>query len=333
MTDMKYASIPGLNKPVARILVGSAGKDFMQPDTAAPILDAAMALGFTTIDTARVYSGSERAIGSWMEARGNREQVVILSKCAHPNVLGMKRVNEAAIRKDFRASCEALHTDSIDIYLLHRDDPGVPVGEVVEIFNAMHAEGKIGVFGASNWTHQRLEMAGEYAYSHGLIPFAVSSPNFGLAEQVHDPWGGGCVAISGPKNAEARQWYHQQNMPIVAYSSLGRGLFSGKLKSTQMDEAKRFLDAAARKGYLCPQNFERLRRCEELARKYGCTVPQIAMAWIFRQKLNTFAVVSTSNPARFSQYLEALNLELSEEEARYLNLETTPPVFIPMRGQ
>ena len=52
----------------------------------------------------------------------------------------------------------------------------------------MYQEGKIAVFGGSNWTHQRIEAANEYAYKHNLMPLSVSSPNFGLAEQVSDPW-------------------------------------------------------------------------------------------------------------------------------------------------
>ncbi len=72
----------------------------------------------------------------------------------------------------------------IDIYLLCRDDPDVDVAVPVEVMNALHAEGKIGAFGGSNWTHQRIEEANEYAYRRGLIHVTVSSPNFGLADQV-----------------------------------------------------------------------------------------------------------------------------------------------------
>ena len=72
----------------------------------------------------------------------------------------------------------------INIYLLCRDDPDVDVAVPVEVMNALHAEGKIGAFGGSNWTHQRIEEANEYAYRRGLIHVTVSSPNFGLADQV-----------------------------------------------------------------------------------------------------------------------------------------------------
>jgi aryl-alcohol dehydrogenase-like predicted oxidoreductase len=81
------------------------------------------------------------------------------------------------------------------------------------------------------------------------------------------------------------------------------------------------MDMYARKGYAYQDNFERLRRCEELAKKKGCTVPQIAMAWIFTQQMNMFAVVSTSKASRMQDNIAAMTLELTETEAKYLNLE------------
>lgn len=318
--SMEYVEIPYVNKNVSRIIFGTAMPPFMTGEGGFELLDAVYAMGVSTLDLARMYMQAEASVGKWLQARGLRENVVLLSKCGHPDASGKKRVNETEMRKDFKQSSEDLMTDYIDIYLLHRDDPEVDAGVPVEIFNAMHEEGKIGAFGGSNWTHDRIEQANEYAYKHNLIPFTVSSPNFGLADQVNDPWGGGCVTISGPANEKARAWYKEKQMPVIAYSSLGHGLFSGRVKSSDSENAGKILDEPAMKGYACPDNFERLRRCEELAGKKGMTVPQIAMAWIFRQNLNTFAVVSTSKPERMQANIDALHIELSEEEIRYLDL-------------
>ena len=322
MSGMQYAELPYVDKKVSRILFGTAMQPFMTGGNGNDLLDAVYETGVNTFDTARGYMGAEISLGRWIEERGNRDNIVILSKCGHPSMFGKKRINEKEIRKDFARSSKYLHTDYIDIYLLHRDDPDVAAGEVVEILNAMHTEGKIGAFGGSNWTHQRIAEANEYAYKHNLIPFTVSSPNYGLADQVRDPWGGGCVTISGPANEEARTWYRDNQMPVIAYSSLGRGLFSGRVKSSEADKAGKVMDAVAMKGYGCPENFERLRRCEILAVEKGCTVSQIAMSWIFRQKLNTFAVVSTSKASRMQENIDALYIELTPEESRYLDLKS-----------
>ena len=318
---MQYGEIPYVDKPVSRLFYGTASMPFVASGgDGGELLDAMLALGVNAIDTARVYGMSEASIGQWMASRHCREQVVLLTKGGHPDPEGRRRISEADIRGDIETSCEMLQTDYIDVYLLHRDDPEVPVGTVVELLNALHEEGRIGAFGGSNWTVERIAEANAYAAEHGLIPFSVSSPNFGLAEQVADPWGGGCVTVSGPSNAATRAWYAARRMPVIAYSSLGRGFFSGRVFSGDAARVGELLDPPAVKGYACPDNFERLRRCEELSARKGVTVPQLAMRWIFAQELNTFAVVSTSSPARMQQNIDALQIPLTAQEADYLDL-------------
>lgn len=318
--QMNYTKIPYVEHEISKIIYGTAIPQIMMGGNANQLLDEIYATGVNTFDTARGYLAAEILLGKWIEEKNMRDKIVILSKCGHPSMFGKKRVNECEIRKDFMRSSRYLHTDFIDIYLLHRDDTDIAVGEIIEILNAMHAEGKIGAFGGSNWTYQRIAAANEYAYKHNLIPFTVSSPNYCLADQVNDPWGGGCVTISGPRNKDSREWYRKNQMPVIAYSSLGRGLFSGKVKSNEIEKVGEIMDEVALKGYGCQENYERLRRCEIMANKKNCSVAQIAMAWIFNQKINTVAVVSTSSAQRMQQNIDAMCIELSEDECLYLDL-------------
>ena len=110
-------------------------------------------------------------------------------------------------------------------------------------------------------------------------------------------------------------------MPVIAYASLGRGFFSGRMKSEYADHASDYLDSFAMTGYACSDNFERLRRCEIIAEKHGVTVAQIAMNWIFSHPLNIFAIASMSKADRMKANREALLLQLSDEEIAYLALE------------
>ena len=320
---MKYANISHVDKPVSRIIYGTAIHPFNNSgEGILELLDAMLDRGVTTLDTARVYGDSEESLGKWLHARNNRNEVVLLSKCGHHDTETFrKRVNRKEMFEDLETSLRLLQTDYIDIYILHRDDPDVPVGEIVEIFNDMHKQGKIGAFGGSNWTWQRIQEANDYAAAHGLIPFEVSSPNFSLARQVVDPYGGGCISISGADAEEAQSWYRENQMAVVSYSSLAHGFLSGRLDGKDETSGSRILDEFGLKGFDYPENYERLRRCEELAAQKGVTVPQIAVAWLYHQGINEFAVISTGNPGRMQSNIDALDIEITKEENDYLNLK------------
>ena len=311
-------TISKLNKPVSRIFFGTAMMPMLLGGNADTLLDGAVEAGITAFDCARGYGMAEKSLGGWVKRRGNREQIVILSKCGNMNLLGKVHVDRKVINKELEKSLKTLGTEYIDIYLLHRDDPKTPVSEYIETLNEAKQQGKIRLFGASNWTDARIREANRYAESHGLEGFSVASPNYGLAIQVSDPWGGGCVTITGRDNEQARRWYVENQMPIVAYSSLGRGFFSGKFKAYDFVGAKKTLDKNAQKGYLCDENMRRLKKAEELAAKYHSTVAQIAMRYVFSSDMNVYAVVSSKNPARLKENLRAASNPLSAEDVRYL---------------
>jgi aryl-alcohol dehydrogenase-like predicted oxidoreductase len=194
--------------------------------------------------------------------------------------------------------------------------------------NVHHDAGRIHAFGGSNWRHERIEEANEYAARHNLTPFTASSPNFGLAEQVENPWGPGCVSLSGPAQAEARAWYLANRMPVLAYSSLARGFFSGRITPDNFEGTRSSLDRACLTAYCHDVNFERLRRAIQLAEEKGSsggsqpTVPQIALAYILHSPLDVFPLVGAANGDEFEENVRAFDIELSEEECAWLNLET-----------
>lgn len=317
---MNYAVIPGIECPVSRLFFGTAGKAFHHGENCDELLDALYAMGINAFDTARVYGKSEVSLGNWIERRKMQGKVVILSKCGHPDAFWNKRVNAKEMRRDLEESLENLKVDRIDLYLLHRDDPEVPVGEIVEIFNAMHEEGKINLFGGSNWSHRRIEEANQYAKAHHLLPFAASSPYFSLADQKEDQWKGGCQSIAGPSHAEARAWYSRTQMPVISYSSLGNGWFSGQIHPEDRTQARKVLNPDTYRVYGSDENFERLSRAQSLAAKKGCTPAQAALAWMVQQNMNVFPIVSSSSVERMRSNLEALDLSLTAQELDYLDL-------------
>ena len=318
MKEAFYGRIAGVDKPVSRLFFGTAMGPLMScGDGFMTLLDGAAQRGVTAFDCARSYGRAEESLGRWMASRKNREDVVVLSKCGDIRN-GVVKVNRQVIEEQLAASLQTLQTAYIDIYLLHRDDPDTPVGEMVEALNAAKQAGKIHAFGVSNWTVERIRQANDYARANGLEGFTVSSPNYGLARQMADLWGGGCVTLSGPEHREDRAWYAAEKMPVIAYSSLGRGFFSGRFRAGDEEGARRVLDSFGQKGYLYPENMERLRRAEQLAAEKGLTVPDIALRYVFAGPMDVYAVVSTGNLARLEGNIRAALAPLSAEEAAFL---------------
>lgn len=319
---MEYGSVVGVGQPVSRVVLGTMIVSAQEPERSYALLDAALEGGCNTFDTAHGYGGgnSERGIGQWMKGRGNRDQVVVLSKGCHHNA-DRRRVTPYDLASDLYDSLARLQTDYIDLYLLHRDDPSVPVGPIVEALNEHLQGGRIRAFGGSNWTHRRIAEANAYALQHGLVPFAASSPNYGLADQIQDPWGGGCVTISGPRNREARAWYRKTQTPVFAYSSLGRGFFSGRITRVNFDQTRSTLDRACLTAYCHEPNFERLDRAWILAREKGVTIPQLVLAYILGSPLSVFPIVGAANGVEFRENLAAFEITLTEQERAWLDLE------------
>ena len=318
----EYGEIEGVGKKISRIFLGTAISPFLDGKEADDLLDQMYALGINAFDSARGYGLSERVLGHWVKHKKNREEVVILTKCGNATPTGTVHIDRHVMTNELKRSLSELGTDYVDILLLHRDDVNTSIAEYLETFNDFVREGIIKTFGVSNWTVERIQEANAYAAEHGLCPFSISSPNFGLAEQVNDPWGGNCVTISGQGNKEVRDWYSRTNMPVLAYSALGRGFFSGRFEAGDYETAKSVLDAYAQKGYMYPVNMERLERCQILAEKRSCSVAQVAMSYIFSHSMNVFAVVSTTSPDRMKLNLESSKLKLTQEELRFLETGT-----------
>ncbi len=319
---MQYGNVPGIEKPISRLVEGSIMINSKDLEGSFRLLDEIFELGCNTFDTAHVYGNgdNERTMGKWVNSRGVREQVVIIGKGAHHSQ-DRKRVTPWDITADIYDSLARFKFDYIDLYLLHRDDPSVPVGPIVETLNEHLRAGRIRAFGGSNWSVERIKEANAYAAEHGLTPFVASSPNFSLAEQYREPWEG-CISISGPKGEAARAFYRETQMPLFTWSSLAGGFFSGRLRRDNLHTFESYLDKLAVHSYAGEENFKRLDRVQELAEEKGMTIPQIALAYVMSQPLNIFALVGCQTADEFRANMEAAEHRLTPEECAYLDLRS-----------
>ena len=318
---MRYANLPGINKPVSRLVQGTMWMNRDNLDAAFASLDAFHAAGGNCFDTAHVYAGgaSERVFGHWIHSRGVRDEVVILDKGAHHNQ-DRKRVTPFDIQADIQDSLARLNVDYIDLWLLHRDDPTQPVGPIVEMLNAEKKAGRIHGFGGSNWTVERLQEANAYAAAHNLTPFVASSPQFSLAVQQVSPWPD-CVSLSGPAGHAARQWHRQNNVTLFVWSSLAGGFFSGRFRRDNLNTLTARYDQVAIRVYCFEENFQRQDRVEELAARKGVSVPHIALAYVYNQPEGIHALSGARTPDEVRVNVEAAEIELTGDEMAYLELK------------
>ncbi|MBQ7147876.1 MAG: aldo/keto reductase [Pseudobutyrivibrio sp.] len=320
--------IKGLDKELAPIVIGTSSALFTDETTPwiptnlskeeqFAVVDELWDMGLTCFDCAAGYG--EKRLGEYLRSRNRVNDAVILTKGCHPNQY-RKRVTPFDLLSDFYDSLAKLGRDYIDIYMLHRDDEDVPVSEIITTLDKLQKEGKLGIYGASNWSMERVKEANEFAAKNGMDGFRAISPHYSLAHQINDPWGGG-VSITGPEHAEDRKFLEENVIPVFAYSSMSGGFISGMFKSNDREAAEKFLTPPAKKGYYAEENFERLARAEQLAEKYNVSVAQISMAWLFNQPLKVIPLQGGEKANMYAQTLEASKMKLTADEVKWLNLE------------
>lgn len=307
---MKYFEIKGLNHPVSNLVMGSGGILPEKIDHVRTMLDTFVEIGGNTIDTAFIYAGgkNEQAIGMWVAERNNRKDMNIWTKGAHHDQNG-SRVNKEAIYEELMISLDRLQTDYVDLYALHRDDPNIPVGTILEILNEHVEAGRILAFGASNWTHLRLQEANDYAAQHGLIGFTFNSPNLSLAKAI-EPYWAGCVSA----DAETCAWHEKTQIPLLSWSSQARGFFSGRFSpdvQTDADMVRVFYN---------DDNWERLRRAEQMAKEKGVSAIQLSLAYVLNQPFPACAIIGPANVQELYSCNEGAKITLTREELDWLDL-------------
>lgn len=325
---MRIAPLPGsgLRPSVISLGTGSFGSGIPRDDSFR-ILDAYAEAGGNFLDTAHCYAAwlpngagaSERTLGAWLKTRNTREKIMVATKGAHPDLQQMQvsRMRPEHIAQDLRESLERLQLDRVDLYWLHRDDPGVPVGEVLSALNEHLAAGRIGALGASNWSSGRLDAASSYASAHGLTGFCASQIGWSFA-RVNPGISGqnGMVFMDD----ETLVWHRKTHLPVAAYSSQANGFFSGKYRRGEMPENKKGLA----KTYFNDSNFGCLERAQALARKLGRTANDIALAYLTSQAFPAYAIVGPHSVEQVKSSCAAGNLELAPEDLQFL--ETAAPV-------
>lgn len=273
------------------------------------VLDAYTGLGGNFIDTADAYSAwvpgnvggeSERIIGDWMAARGNRDRIVLATKAGklHADL----SVSAAGLRKGLEESLTRLKTDHIDLYYAHHDDENVPQEETIATLDEFVREGKVRFLGASNITAERLARALDIASANGLAPFAVLQNEYNL--MVREPYESTMAPL-----------LDEHGIDLLPYYSLARGFLTGKYR----DGAQ--VDSPRAKGVV-PYQDERGERVLSvlawLAGERQVSMGAIALAWLLAKPTVAAPIASARNLEQFNG-IKDLTVPLEPDAVRALD--------------
>lgn len=274
------------------------------------LLDAYVTQGGNFIDTADVYSewipgntggDSERIMGRWLTARGNREDLVIATKVA--KLTARRGLAPDNIRAALNDSLERLQTDYIDLYYAHEDDESVPMLEYLQAFDEIVRSGRVKYLAASNFSPARLAEALRLQHEHGLSPF---------------------IAIQDLYNLVERGTYERDLAPIVAeyrlgflpYYSLAKGFLTGKYRpGVEVDSAR----AKGAMVYLDDRGERVLAALDQVAADHGCPVSAVSLAWLLTRPGVTAPVASARTPEQLADLLPMGAITLTPEQVRLLD--------------
>ncbi|MBR6239729.1 MAG: aldo/keto reductase [Clostridia bacterium] len=283
-------------------------------DSTPKIMSRYLDMGGNIMDTARAYFDGEydTFLGKWIRDNDARDRVNVCMKGCMPlsdDAMYISRLSKSDIKGDLEKSLMKAGIDHTDIYLLHRDDPKIPVSEIMPALDELVKEGKTRVIGVSNWTGARIEAANRFARENGLEPFRVCQMHFSLAQTT--PAATGDITHVPMSDVEYR-WHLDNDFPIMAFASQGKGFFGRYEKGTEL---KPFVYNYY--GYF-PENWRRAERACELAKKYATNASAVALAYLLQNKLRVSALMGFTSMEQFDLSMQAAELRLSEEDLFYL---------------
>lgn len=289
---MEKVQLYGTELVVSRLCMGTAnfGTALDQQQMNAH-LDRFVELGGNFVDTAHVYSDwipgeksrSEKMLGRWLRAH-RREDLILCTKGGHFdfNAPGISRVTPEQLNKDLNESLEYLQTNYIDLYMLHRDNPALPVKEIMDCLDSFVRDGRVRYLACSNWTAERMAQANQYAREHGKAPFVVNELLWSMARPNREALPADYVVM----DEEMMRLGRESRLNFMCFSALAKGYFTRRFqKSPLSDELHRTYDNEENE-----QIFSRLCKLESRE-----AVTQASLRYFLHQPVTAVPIVSFSN--------------------------------------
>jgi len=299
-------------------------------------LDSALEKGINFVDTAEMYAvparvetqgETERIIGTWLQKTGNRDKIVLASKIAGPS-RGFNHIREqldfskASLEDALHKSLQRLQTDYLDLYQLHWPERNVNIfgqrdyqfnsseqwedniNEVLEQLEAFVKAGKIRQIGLSNETPYGLM---RYMEEHrkGAMKMITLQNSYNLLQRRDE------IAVT--------EILQREKIGYLPYSPLAFGVLVGKYLDDKKPANARVTLFPSYRRYSSEQSLNATKRYNEIAKKHGISLAQMALAFVNQQEFVTSNIIGATSLEQLSENIDSIHITLSEEILSEIN--------------
>lgn len=280
--------------------------------TSFAVMDAFLDAGFTAIDTADSYSRwvpgndseSEKIIGRWMQARGNRDRVLVFTKVGSDMGQGHKDLSAKWIEEAVEGSLRRLQTDYIDLYQSHWPDERTPQEETLRAHEKLVKAGKVRFIGTSNHDAALLGEAIDISRREGLPRYETIQNEFNLYARDQ---------FEGP----VQQLCLHEEVSGIHYAGLAQGFLTGKYRSPA-DATKSPRGQGIVSKYLDNRGHRILAALDAVAARTGAAPAEIALAWVAAQPAVAAPIASATSVEQVQSLVRSARLQLSAEDLQEL---------------
>jgi aryl-alcohol dehydrogenase-like predicted oxidoreductase len=278
----------------------------LDDDESGCLFNAALDQGYNFLDTASLYGlgHNESLIGKYLSSR--RDEYTLASKCGFSRTEDGKTVMDGrpeTLRKTCEDSLRRLNTDSIDLYYLHRIDPAVPVEESVGALAQLVEAGKIKTIGLSEVSADSLRRA------HAVCPITAVQSEYSLWTRTPE--------------RKILATCAELGVAFVPFSPLARQFLTGKCRDVTT-VGKDDIRASIARPRFEPDNFARNRELltpfGEVADREGCSMAQLALAWLLARGDNIVPIPGTKHMDWMIENAGAGDITLAAETVAELDL-------------
>lgn len=317
VTEMRY--VERFRTVLSRIGLGAARfGSLLSEDLSFQMMDLFIQNGGNVIDTARNYyewvengrGASEKTIGKWLTLRGIRDKVVLSTKGGVKNNGGtfVPDLSLGNLMRECEESLDALRTDRLDIYLLHRDEPGRPVGEIMDALQELKTRSGARAVGVCNWSAGRVRAANEYAEMNGLTPLDIVQTYWSIAAYTKAMWND---PTTTGMDEGMYTYLLERNMTAMAFTSQAKGFFQKAVCDGVERVPPKLLERVG-----SSENMSRLRAIQHYCEQRNVSPTAVVNAYITQNPLPSVALVSCSSLDQLRDILQSCEIQVDDDWLR-----------------